>query len=69
MFCENEAVAVEGKDCEAFGLAPSRHFCVVTDGSCPATHYALADHDCRVLKYSAVRQWRQCSPGTPTFAP
>jgi hypothetical protein len=70
-FCEDEAVAVEGRDCEALGLAASKHFCVVKskDATCADTHYELKDRDCRVKQYQGVREWRECSPGTPTFAP
>jgi hypothetical protein len=72
MFCENEAVALEGSDCAAVGLAPSKHFCVVVPQpqSCASeTHYEVKDRDCKVLRYRALREWRECSPETPTFAP
>ncbi len=69
-FCENEALAVEGSECAGLGLAASKHFCVVTPQTCVMqTHYEVKDRDCRVLEYQAVREWRVCSPGTPTFAP
>jgi hypothetical protein len=70
-FCDDEAIAVEGDSCADLGLAPSKHFCIVKseDSSCSDTRYEVKDRDCRVLQYSAVREWRECSPGTPTFAP
>ena len=69
-FCESEAIAVEGSDCASLGLAASKPFCVVTSQTCMVqTHYEVKDRDCKVLQYRAVREWRVCSPGTPTFAP
>lgn len=70
-FCEDEVVAVEGADCTDLGLAPSKHFCVVKsqDEACADTHYALKGRDCEVRQYRALREWRDCSAGTPTFAP
>lgn len=70
-FCENEAITVEGADCAALGIAPSKAFCVVTPSHtrCVDTNYAVRDRDCKVLEYNTVREWRVCSPGTPTFAP
>jgi hypothetical protein len=35
-FCESEVVAVEGADCEALGLSPSKRFCFVTPAQTPA---------------------------------
>jgi hypothetical protein len=70
-FCEDEAVAVAGAGCTALGLAPSRHFCIVKpeDASCADTRYELKGLDCQVSEYRPVREWRECSEGTPTFAP
>ena len=70
-FCENEAVEVEGPDCDSLGLAASKPFCVVTPShsSCIETHYEVTGKNCKVLQYRALREWRVCSPGTPTFAP
>jgi hypothetical protein len=68
-FCENEVVAVQGSDCADMGLAVSKHFCVVTSATCTDTHYEVKGRDCNVLEYRSVREWRECSPGTPTFAP
>jgi hypothetical protein len=69
-FCENEAIEVEGADCAALGIAPSKPFCVVTPSHtrCVDTNYEVKDRDCKVLKYRTSREWRVCSPGTPTFA-
>jgi hypothetical protein len=72
MFCENEAIAVEGPDCAAVGLAASKHFCVVVPQPEPCageTRFEMKGGDCKVLQYRALREWRECSPGTPTFAP
>jgi hypothetical protein len=52
-FCEYQAVALEGTDCESAGLAPSKDFCVVTATACVDTTYALRDRDCKVLDYRA----------------
>ncbi len=70
-FCEDEAIVVAGADCAALGIAPSKHFCIVKreDEVCADTHYALKGRDCRVEDYRAVREWRECAPGTPMFAP
>lgn len=69
-FCENEAVTVEGSGCAALGVAPSKAFCVVTPAhtKCVDASYEVKDRDCKVLEYRTVREWRVCSPGTPTFA-
>ena len=72
MFCENEAVAVEGSDCAAVGLAVSKHFCVVVPQPQPCasgTHFEVKGRDCKVVEYRALREWRECSAGTATFAP
>jgi hypothetical protein len=72
MFCENEVIAVEGSECAAAGLAPSKHFCVVVPQPQPCageTHFEMKGLDCNVLQYRALREWRECSAGTPTFAP
>lgn len=66
-FCEYEAVAVEGADCAELGLAASKSFCVITHAACVDTHYAVKDRNCRVVQYRALREWRECSAGTPTF--
>ncbi len=70
-FCEDEAIAVEGADCGDLGLAPSKLFCIVKpqDETCSDTHYEVKDRDCKVRQYRAVREWRNCSAETPTFAP
>jgi hypothetical protein len=70
-FCENEVVASEGADCADLGLSPSKHFCVVKreDDACADNHYQLKDRACAVGQYRAVREWRECSPGAPTFKP
>jgi hypothetical protein len=70
-FCEREAIAVAGRDCADVGLAPSKHFCIVKreDEACSDEQYELKRRDCKVQEYRAVREWRECSPGTPTFAP
>jgi len=66
-FCEYQAVAVQGTDCADVGLVESKNFCVVTKARCVDTSYSVKGRDCRVLEYRAVRQWRECSQGTPTF--
>lgn len=66
-FCQYEALRLEGSDCAAAGLVASREFCVVTATGCVDTTYAVKDRDCRVLEYRAVRTWRVCPAGTPTF--
>jgi hypothetical protein len=70
-FCEHEAVVVAGRDCADLGIGPSKHFCIVKreDETCSDAEYELNGRDCKVQQYRAVRQWRECSPGTPTFAP
>jgi hypothetical protein len=70
-FCENVAISVEGAGCAALGITPSSPFCVVTPAHtrCVDTNYEVAGRDCKVLEYRTVREWRACSPGTPTFAP
>ncbi len=67
-FCEYEAVAVEGADCAEVGLVASKHFCVVTRSKCIGTNYEVKDRNCKVLQYTAIRQWPECSADTPTFA-
>ena len=67
-FCENIVVALDGRDCSDVGLVVGQRFCVVTADRCVTTNYAIRDRDCRVLRYAGVREWRDCSPGTPTFA-
>lgn len=66
-FCEYEAVALDGADCADVGLVTSKNFCVVTAAACVDTTYAVKDRDCKVREYRAVREWRECHPGTPTF--
>jgi hypothetical protein len=66
-FCEYEALSVQGADCSDLGLAPVKDFCVVTTTGCVHTSYAVKGRDCRVQEYRAVRDWRQCPAGTPTF--
>lgn len=66
-FCEYEAVALAGADCADVGLVASKSFCVVTASACVDTTYAVKDRDCKVREYRAVREWRACPPGTPTF--
>lgn len=70
-FCESEVVAAEGAGCAALGLAASGRFCFVTpaETSCVRTTYEVTGRDCRVVEYRGIREWRECSPGTPTFAP
>lgn len=69
-FCENVALAVDGKDCADLGIVPSRHFCLVTTTKCVGTSYAVRGHDCRVAQYQALyEEGGECSPGTPTFEP
>jgi hypothetical protein len=70
-FCEDEAITLAGANCAALGLAPSKHFCIVKpeDASCADARYELRGLDCQVSEYRAVREWRECSEGTPTFAP
>jgi|HubBroStandDraft_5_1064220.scaffolds.fasta_scaffold402150_2 hypothetical protein len=67
-FCDDIAVAVEGQDCASLGIAEAKHFCVVTTKCIDAT-YAVADRDCRVLRYQGVSDtyWANCEPGAPTF--
>jgi hypothetical protein len=67
-FCEYQAVRVEGADCAAMGLAASKNFCVVTHTACVDTAYEVKARTCRVIQYRPLREWRECSPGTPTFA-
>ena len=66
-FCEYEAVALDGADCADVGLVASKNFCVVTATACVDTTYAVRDCDCKVREYRAVRESRECPPGTPTF--
>jgi hypothetical protein len=70
-FCENEVIASEGADCGDLGLAASKHFCIVKreDDTCADNRYELKGRACTVRQYRAVREWRECSAGTPTFAP
>jgi|HubBroStandDraft_1064217.scaffolds.fasta_scaffold331937_2 hypothetical protein len=67
-FCEYLTVDVEGADCAALNLAPSKLFCVVTS-QCIDTNYAVKNRDCKVLRYSRVRDnYRdECPEGAPTF--
>jgi hypothetical protein len=69
MFCEYEAIAIEGADCADLGLAPAKHFCVVTSSRCADnTNYDVDDKfDCKILQYRTLLQAGECSPGTPTF--
>lgn len=67
-FCESIAVAVEGNDCAKLGIKETKPFCVVSKNGCYETHYAAKEGDCRVLDYRRVREWSECSPGTPTFS-
>jgi len=68
-FCGYVAVAVEGADCAELGIIESKAFCVVTTSACIDTHYAVKNHDCRVLRYERVRDSARadCTPGAPTF--
>jgi len=66
-FCENVVVAVEGADCAGAGLIAGKPFCYVSSGPCVHTTYALKDRDCVVREYTPLREWYECSPGTPTF--
>jgi hypothetical protein len=66
-FCEYVAVSVEGSECDRFNLGGGKPFCIVTHDKCPSTNYAVKGRDCRIVKYTAVREWRECSAGTPTF--
>jgi len=66
-FCEYVAVEVQGAECEKVGLRPAQHFCVATPAACVDTTYELEDRGCKVARYQAVRQWRECSTGSPTF--
>jgi len=65
-FCEYVAVQVEGTDCADLGIIRNKRFCVVAQ-KCINTDYATKDRDCRVLRYEAVQDGSECSPGTPTF--
>lgn len=68
-FCEAEVLSTKGAGCAEVGLAPSKHFCFVTDAQTTCIHreYALQGRDCEIADYRDVREWRECSPGTPTF--
>jgi hypothetical protein len=44
-FCDYVAVAVEGADCTALSVVPTKHFCVVTTGACIDTNYTVRDRD------------------------
>ncbi len=67
-FCENIVVAAKGADCASAGLSAGQRFCYVTmRGPCVWTTYALVGRDCVVSEYTPVREWYDCSPGTPTF--
>jgi hypothetical protein len=66
-FCEYIAVSVTGADCTELGLIESKPFCVVTPGRCLDTHFVARDRNCDVRRYQGVREWAECSPGTPTF--
>ena len=69
-FCESEVLSIDGAGCDALGLAPSKRFCFVTPAhrTCVGTNYEVKGRDCRILEYRNVREWRECSEGTPTFA-
>jgi hypothetical protein len=68
-FCELEVVATDGAACGELGLARTKRFCFVTPAHtiCAHTNYAVSDQDCRITEYRDVREWRECSEGTPTF--
>jgi hypothetical protein len=68
-FCENVVVTAEGADCAGAGLSAGKPFCYVSTARCVHTTYALKDHDCVVREYTPVREWSECSTGTPTFGP
>jgi len=67
-FCDYIAREVAGADCAALGVVASKHFCVVTQGACVNTSYAVKGRDCRVVRYETVRDnafAEECSPGSP----
>jgi hypothetical protein len=68
-FCQYTAISVDGTDCPELGLVPSKPFCVVTSTACFDTSYAVQERNCRVLRYTVVRDsWHaDCPPGTPMF--
>jgi hypothetical protein len=66
-FCEYVADTLEGAGCRELGLVTSGHFCVVTPASCIDTQYEVKNGDCKVARYTVLREWAECSPGTPTF--
>ena len=67
-FCENVVVASKGADCASAGLSAGQRFCyVAARGPCVWTTYALDGRDCVVSEYAPVREWYECSPGTPPF--
>jgi hypothetical protein len=68
-FCDYVADAIEGTDCAALNIAPSKHFCVVTTRACIDTNYEVKSRDCKVLRYSLLSDnFRdECSPDTPMF--
>ena len=68
-FCEFEATAVEGAGCGEVGVASGKRFCVVAHDGCASTQYAVKDGDCSIREFRAIREWRECSPGVPTFEP
>jgi hypothetical protein len=68
-FCESVVESVEGADCSSAGLVTGKPFCFVASGRCVSTTYALRDEDCVVVRYEPVREWYDCSPGVPIFAP
>jgi hypothetical protein len=67
-FCESVALVVEGTDCTTLGLAPHKRFCFVSRTQCVSTTYAVKDRDCRIVRYEPLKDWSECSEGTPTFA-
>jgi hypothetical protein len=66
-FCESVALDVEGSDCTSLGVEPSKPFCYATRARCVHADYAVKGRDCKVLRYQPVREWSECSLGTPTF--
>ena len=67
--CEYVAIAVEGAACAEVGTVAAEHFRVVTTKGCIDTTCAVGDHDCKELRYQAVRASMHADfpPGTPTF--
>lgn len=68
-FCELQAMSVEGADCADLGLAPKKHFCFVMPAHmhCAHTNYTVKGRDCRIVEYRDIRQWSECTAGSPTF--